>query len=156
MSKHPGLTEHCFRSGRSNHQIQLFLFQKEKKGCMPVLLLHGASARHETFTIPKSQCLMDYLWDQDFEPWLLDWRGSGKVVDATLQNDPQGKEFAYFDFDDAADYDVPAALEKIHKEKKRTEGNAPKKIGVVGHCMGAGRPGCLDMGTLHDLLHSRC
>jgi hypothetical protein len=49
------------------------------RGGMPVLLLHGAGASSSTFTIPgpdidgNPRCLRDWLWERDFEPWLLDW-----------------------------------------------------------------------------------
>lgn len=121
--------------------MPIFLHRKPGAGGVPVLLIHGASARHETFTIPCAagapdgkrapRCLADWLAERGMEPWLLDWRGSGLVGDAL---GPQGiaQRAEWFDFDRAAQHDLPAAFEHIRRQRPE----AP--IVAVGHCMGAG------------------
>jgi cholesterol oxidase len=139
MSEFPGLE--TFRLD-SEHGIPIKLHRKRGMGSggMPVLLVHGASARHETFTIPPSaaegsagtarRSLVDWLAREGFEPWLLDWRGSGLVVD---ELGPKGLRDLResFDFDQAAQHDVAAALRTIFRRR-----GSP--IGAVGHCMGGG------------------
>jgi poly(3-hydroxyalkanoate) synthetase len=71
---------------------------------------------------------MDWLETHGFDPWLLDWRGSGLVVDA-LKGQAVLRDC--FDFDRAAEYDVPAALSEIRDRTKC------ERIAAVGHCMGA-------------------
>lgn len=98
----------------------------------PVLLLHGASANRASFTYtpsghPRARSLVDYLIEEGFDPWLLDWRGSGLVVDATGRRKLRG----CFDLDHAAACDIPAALARIQHITKKPV------VGVVGHCMGA-------------------
>src|SRR5262245_56273858 len=46
----------------------------------PVLLIHGASANHGTFTVVENG-LAWWLRQRGFDPWLLDWRGSSTVTD---------------------------------------------------------------------------
>lgn len=120
--------------------VPLFLTVRRNPECAPVLLLHGASARHETFRFPapvpaangsRPRALMDWLYEWGFEPWLLDWRGSGRVVDA-LEARPGGA-WERLDFDAAAECDLPQALLAIHALR----GGRPTEIAVVGHCMGA-------------------
>ena len=106
---------------------------RDVKAPQPVLLLHGASASHRTFLVSGSgrpeDCLVSYLRGAGFDPWLLNWRGSGLVVDSASPMLAQtGNQF---DFDNAAKYDVPAALELIHKKTGANE------IFALGHCMGA-------------------
>jgi pimeloyl-ACP methyl ester carboxylesterase len=135
-------------NGGEDKRVKLFLYQMENSGKPPVLLLHGASAQHESFLFPRrdlagnARSLAEYLWGQDFEPWLLDWRGSCEVVDAAKDNGKTSREPSFedlqevFDFDHAAEYDIPTALEFI--AKSRGEKRDGLSIGVVGHCMGGG------------------
>jgi hypothetical protein len=120
--------------------VPLVLTVKKNPECAPVLLLHGASARHETFRFPPAvpaargshqRSLMDWLHLMGFEPWLLDWRGSGRVVDA-LASGPGGA-WGQLDLDAAARCDLPAALLRIHELR----GGRATEIAVVGHCLGA-------------------
>jgi cholesterol oxidase len=103
----------------------------------PVLLLHGASARHETFTVPgncpagRPRSLAGVLYADGFEPWLLDWRGSGRVTDK-LSDQQLADLRLKFDFDGAAREDLPEALRIIRSE---CPGGA---VAAVAHCMGAG------------------
>jgi pimeloyl-ACP methyl ester carboxylesterase len=96
----------------------------------PVLLLHGASACHRTFTVPKVG-LAQWLFEKHFDPWLLDWRGSHLVVRdplnrASLQSHPKA-----YNFNRAAAEDVPAAIRKM-----RAFG-VKGPIALLGHCMGS-------------------
>jgi cholesterol oxidase len=127
--------------GTERERVPLRLWRLRHEDRPPVLLLHGASARHETFMVPdpaprrpwRARCLMRWLHAKGFEPWLLDWRGSGLVVDLVGDGDPARLEEVgdRFDFDHAARLDVPAALDLIGHET----GGRP--ISAVGHCMGA-------------------
>jgi cholesterol oxidase len=106
-------------------------------GRKPVLLLHGASANHQTFTIPREHLpsLAARLVDEDFDPWLLDWRGSGLVVDdpdnKLSLNDP--KRGTGYNFNKAAKYDIGEAISRIHKAVGNDD-----PIAAVGFCMGGG------------------
>jgi pimeloyl-ACP methyl ester carboxylesterase len=117
--------------------VVLFLRRMPNPGCPPVLLLHGASACHKSFTIPASdggtpRCLADCLHKEGFEPWLLDWRGSRLVVDDASQRGVLGALKNQFTFDRAAERDIPAALKSIREQTDA------RPICAVGHCMGAG------------------
>jgi pimeloyl-ACP methyl ester carboxylesterase len=103
-------------------------------GRPPVLLLHGASAQHETFFIPKGRSLAEFLWDEGYEPWLLDWRGSRRVTDSMSDSDLESFRDE-LDFD-RAEEDLRSALKRIAEVRDR-EGE-PQKIHVVAHCIGAG------------------
>lgn len=94
----------------------------------PVLLLHGASANHRTFTHPNGSSLAEWLLG-DFDPWLLDWRGSGLVVDADEASLKENG--AAYNFNAAAQHDVPRAIQTI---RQQTGG---QKIAALGFCMGA-------------------
>jgi cholesterol oxidase len=98
------------------------------KARKPVLLLHGASGNHRTFMEPHGG-LAEWL-ARDFDPWLLDWRGSGLVVDnnekAVSEN---GKAF---NFNLAAKHDVRRAIKTI-REKTGNE----KRVAALGFCMGS-------------------
>lgn len=122
--------------------VQLFLRYYPHEGktkAAPILLLHGASANHKTFLLPHGKSLTDYLYQEGYEPWLLDWRGSTIVVDHyekvgwdTLKN-AQDK----FDFDQAAEYDVPAALQEIKKAIENSPTIEYQAVSAIGFCMGA-------------------
>ena len=91
-----------------------------------VLLLHGASANHETFVTPGGG-LAAWLTENDFDVWLLDWRGSSLVVEK--HQEVLGDRFT---LNKAAELDVPAAIQKIRKV-----GEVTGPIAAVGHCMGS-------------------
>ena len=95
----------------------------------PVLLLHGASASHQTFLTPNGG-LAAWLATRDFDPWLLNWRGSGCVVDNTANRDSLRNNGDVYNFNLAAEYDIRAAIEVM-----RNQGVA-QKIAVLGFCMG--------------------
>lgn len=131
------LEEFAVRSGDGDSEVELPLWRKPNPGGAPVLLLHGASANHRSFEYPgrdpdagTPRSLVDWLHREGFDPWLLDWRGSGLVVDRVRQDSPQRLR-GCFDFDHTADHDIPAALDVIaHRTGAST-------IHAVGHCMGA-------------------
>jgi hypothetical protein len=111
------------------------LHRIENGNGIPVLLLHGGGARHGTFLIPKRDIdekprgLADWLADEGFEPWLLDWRAGATVVEKAKKGAARGR----FDMDHAAKHDIPFALNKIREIRGDAE-----RIGAVGHCLGAG------------------
>lgn len=112
---------------------------------VPVLLLHGASAQHETFCIPKEEVvpsdlseepprsLVRYLWDQHYEPWLLDWRGSCRVT-RDMNHDQLAHHQKVLDLDNAAGRDIPSAFERILAARADFD---PCRVHVVAHCLGA-------------------
>jgi cholesterol oxidase len=120
-------------------QPKLFLRRRRNGGRPAVLLLHGVSARHETFLIPPPdpahpdvpRNLVDWLHERGFEPWLLDWRGSGLTVDRAAEDETLERLRSTFDFDHVARFDIPAALRTIEASTRRACTRA------VGHCMGA-------------------
>jgi cholesterol oxidase len=125
------LKEHQLVKVGNGEQMKLSLWQKPNPGGIPVLLLHGASANHRTFLNPVAdngdpRCLADFLFAKNFEPWLLDWRGNGRIELSDLQ-----RLRDQLDFDWTAKIDIPMALEKI------VEVSHPEQICAVGHCMGA-------------------
>jgi pimeloyl-ACP methyl ester carboxylesterase len=117
--------------------ITLLLWRKPNKGKPPVLLLHGASACHESFIVPEpeggeARCLVDFLHEQGLDPWVLDWRGSHLVVEnASAGGGDFEKIQDQFTFDRAAAFDIPEALCRIRQETDA------KQISAVGHCMGS-------------------
>ncbi len=95
-----------------------------------VLLLHGASANHGTFEIHNgglAKWLAD-LAEREFDPWLLDWRGSSLVVDDEKNRSRPAESF---NFNAAATFDIRAALDRM-------AGDVEWPIAMVGHCMGSG------------------
>jgi len=126
---------------RSEGDVELVLYRQPRRTAMPVLLLHGASAQHETFTLPRSfggapRSLAGWLHHRGFDPWLLDWRGSARVVDESRSRGVLRSARQVFDLDHAADHDLPEALARVEKIAA-SEGAAPPFVGIVGHCMGA-------------------
>jgi hypothetical protein len=117
--------------------VELCLWRYRHEGKMPVLLLHGASAGAQTFTIPKGRSLMDRLHEERFEPWLLDWRGSLNVAERLGSRGLRDK-CEQLDFDHTADHDIPAALTKIRDVLSEEKKSVPKHLGAVGFCMGGG------------------
>jgi hypothetical protein len=107
--------------------------QPDGEQVAPVLLLHGMSARHESFRIPCSDAkgeprsLAGWLHRAGYEPWLLDWRGGCRVV---ASSSPEALRDV-FDLDHAAREDIRLALERIGERR------SSPWIGAVGHCMGA-------------------
>ena len=115
-------------------EIKLELRQYPNAGKPRVLLLHGASACHQTFLFPNGkESLTGYLLENDFEPWLLDWCGSNRVLE---KYQGRGKwEAERFDFDKAAEIDLPWALEKINETDSSGYPDMPVTQ-LIGFCMG--------------------
>jgi pimeloyl-ACP methyl ester carboxylesterase len=104
---------------------------KSREPRKPVLLLHGASASHHTFITPNAEGgLAAWLAEQNFDPWLLNWRGSGRVVDNEDNHDSLRTRGNLYNFNVAAEHDIPAAITAMRG--KGVEG----KLAVLGFCMG--------------------
>ena len=99
-------------------------------GRRAVLLLHGASANHKTFTVPRVG-LADWLLDKGLDPWLLDWRGSSLVVDDDANHETLAKKPFLYTLSHAAEEDLPAAISRMRKNYQ-----VKGPISVLGHCMG--------------------
>jgi pimeloyl-ACP methyl ester carboxylesterase len=118
--------------------VQLALWHDgslDKAGRKPVLLLHGASANHRTFITPEGdRNLASSLIKEGHDPWLLDWRGSSLVVDDPTNKGSIESQGCLYNFNEAAERDVRAALCEI---RRRREDWGGKAIGALGFCMGA-------------------
>src|SRR5438105_4450448 len=86
----------------------------------PVLLLHGASASHLTFMTPDGGLARWLMETGEFDPWMLDWRGSGRVVDDQQNRDTLRAGVAYT-FNLAAEYDVPRSEEHTSELQSRVD-----------------------------------
>ncbi len=130
--------------------VELMLHRLPVKGGRPVLLLHGASAGADTFLTPRGGRsdqlnLVEYLVKEEFEPWLLDWRGSKDVIDMILGSNEKASKLkpGLFDFNQAAENDIAAALDAIEyvkneerKEATKSEYDEPMRIDAIGYCLG--------------------
>ena len=96
----------------------------------PVLLLHGGSANHRTFTVPEVG-LAAWLHGMGFDPWLLDWRGSSIVTNDERNDHTLRHKSDLYTFNQAALEDLPAAIKVMHEHGVRDP------IAAVGHCMGS-------------------
>lgn len=85
----------------------------------PVLLMHGAAMRAESFRPPIGRTVVDMLIDGGWDVWMLNWRGS-------LDLDPRP-----WTLDDVAEYDVPAAVRHIVAQ------TGAERVKAIGHCQGA-------------------
>lgn len=101
----------------------------ESRPRKPVLLLHGASASHQTFITPGGG-LAAWLAEEHFDPWLLNWRGSGCVVDDAENGESLEFNGDVYNFNLAAEHDIPAAIRAMRGE------GVTGKIAVLGFCMG--------------------
>jgi pimeloyl-ACP methyl ester carboxylesterase len=102
-------------------------------GRKPVLLLHGASANHLTFMMPTGDrnLTSTLVATEDFDPWLLNWRGSNLVFDDE-RNDTSINDRFLYDFNHAAQNDVKDAIAYIQAQ---TNWSGP--VCAIGFCMGA-------------------
>jgi cholesterol oxidase len=88
----------------------------------PVLLVHGLGVSSGIFSLDTIETnLVEYLYANGYDVWLLDWRASIEL----------GYHHTQFTLDDAAQYDYPAALAKI----QQVTGAAA--VDVLAHCVGA-------------------
>ena len=100
--------------------IPVQLRRMENAGKPAVLLLHGASAQSGTFLIPQGNSLAEFLWHHDYEPWLLDWRGSCLVTDSMSDADLRAKRHL-LDLDFAASEDLKLGYRAHRVEPFRQE-----------------------------------
>jgi cholesterol oxidase len=108
-----------------------------------VLLLHGASANHGTFTTPCGEAfttpiggLAGWLADSPhrgtrYDVWLLDWRGSSLVIDDPCNQGTLSPGRGY-NFNAAARFDIRAAIDEMVNQR------VTPPIAAIGHCMGSG------------------
>lgn len=85
----------------------------------PVLLVHGAGVRAGIFLAPTEVTIVDALLAGGFDVWLENWRAS---IDFPANT---------WSLDEAARYDHPAAVAKIH------ERTGAATIKAIIHCQGA-------------------
>lgn len=91
--------------------------QAPQKG--PVILVHGAGVRANLFRAPAPTTIVDYLIENDYDVWLLNWR-------ASIDFPPNP-----WTLDQAAVYDHPEAVKTVVKETGREE------IKALIHCQGS-------------------
>ena len=82
-----GLEDHSFEDDRA--PIRLCLYRLPNPDRPPVLLLHGASARMETFAVPeplagRSRSLLSQLHQAGFEPDFLESAQDEPLIDFSL------------------------------------------------------------------------
>ncbi len=101
--------------------LRLTRYEGGKKG--PVLVAAGFGAISSTFATPTVKTnLVQALYADGFDVWLLDYRGSGDLK-ASLST---------FDMDDVATEDFPRAITEILTHRKdKTD------VQVVVHCVGS-------------------
>lgn len=85
----------------------------------PVLLVHGAGMRAESFRPRGVRTLVDALLNDGHDAWMLNWRGS-------IDLDPLP-----WTLDDVALHDLPAAVRHILEETDAAS------LRIVAHCAGA-------------------
>lgn len=88
----------------------------------PIMLVHGTGVSSQMFSFDTTETnFIEYLVEQDYDVWTLDWRASCKLEASKTQ----------WDIDQAAAYDIPTAVGYI----LRVTGH--KDIQVLVHCAGA-------------------
>ncbi|CAH1272446.1 LIPK [Branchiostoma lanceolatum] len=111
---YPFLTE-------DNLELRLTRYRAGSKG--PVMLSHGMGVSSGIYTLDTVDTnLLEYLAARKYDVWLLDWRASCDLP-ATC--------FTQFTMDDAARYDIPAAVDKI------IEVTGSRDVQAVVHCVGS-------------------
>ena len=101
-------------------ELQLLRFRGGDRG--PVVLVHGMGACSRLFTTDTIDTnLTEYLWEQGFDVWLLDWRGSILIPASS----------GTFDADECARYDYPAASRRI------LELTGADGLHWIAHCVGS-------------------
>ena len=129
-----------FESGPADakHRVKLSLYREKNPKGPPVLLLHGASASSQTFERPgpgpdgRSRSLVGHLLEEGFEPWLLDWRGSGRVVDEAVRSGTLNDLREQLDFDHAAHLGHPPGLGADRESPGRCEGHSRRSVTAWG------------------------
>jgi cholesterol oxidase len=101
-------------------QIRLTRYQGGTKG--PVMLVPGLAVSSQIFAVDTIDAnLLEYLFANGYDVWLLDYRYSIELPTATSQAP----------VDNVARYDFPAAVDKIRAV------SGTDSIQVVAHCYGA-------------------
>jgi len=100
--------------------LRLTRYQGGTKG--PVVLSHGLGVSSLIFSMDTIETnLLEYLFAQGYDVWLLDYRSSIALPAATLQSSG----------DDVASKDYPAAVSKV------LELTGAKSVQTVVHCWGS-------------------
>ena len=100
--------------------LRLTRYRGGDKG--PVMLIHGLGVSSLIFSLDTIDTnLLEFLYAQGYDVWLLDYRFSIDLPASELQASA----------DDVAKYDHPAAVTKVR------EMTGAKDIQVVAHCLGS-------------------
>jgi pimeloyl-ACP methyl ester carboxylesterase len=121
---------------RDGLTLQLHRVQPVRPNAPAVLLTHGGNTCSAIFTVPEGG-LAGYL-QRNFDVWLLDWRGSNRVVDPLVNTRPplggtNASEREAFSMDRVAEDDIPRALDFI---RGRIADNTP--LSIVAYCLSSG------------------
>jgi cholesterol oxidase len=106
-----------------------------KEGAPAVVLLHGGNTSGDTFLQPEGG-LANYLAENEFDVWILEWRSSPHIVGPVLQRrDPLNGsvigECRLMNLDVAVNEELVSALSIV----RRAIGVAD--LSVLGHCFGS-------------------
>jgi cholesterol oxidase len=100
--------------------LRLTRYQGGSKG--PVILSHGLGVASSLFSADTIDTnLLEYLFERQYDVWLLDYRASIDLAYASLQ----------YSGDDVAKYDYPAAVDTVRNVTGRDT------VQFVVHCWGA-------------------
>jgi hypothetical protein len=116
-------------------ELELRRFGPEGGAVDSVLLLHGANTSGDTFLEPNGG-FVRYLVERGRQVWLLEWRGSPRVVGKLPREWLGGsaiEEIRHYTVDDVAREDLPATLKVI-----RGIIGPGARLSIVGHCVGGG------------------
>ncbi len=112
--------EMFFFNTADQQQLRLTRYQGGSKG--PVILAHGLGVSSLIFSIDTIETnLLEYLFENGYDVWLLDFRASIELPAANTQ----------FSADEIALYDYPAAVAKVLEITKAPD------VQMVAHCYGA-------------------
>ncbi len=104
-----------------NLGLRLTRYQGGAKG--PVILSHGLGVSSKIFSMDTYETnLLEYLFENDYDVWLLDYRASIELPDAAN---------TLFSADDIAKYDYPAAVKTVR------EVTGAETVQMVVHCFGS-------------------
>jgi cholesterol oxidase len=107
-------------SAQDDVGIRLTRYQGGAKG--PVILSHGLGVSSKIFSLDTIDTnLLEYLYAQGYDVWLLDYRASIDLPAAHSR----------FTADDIAKYDYPAAVAKVLAE------TGAESVQMVVHCFGS-------------------
>jgi pimeloyl-ACP methyl ester carboxylesterase len=124
-------SDHSLPATELEPGLPLLRFGGDATGRPAVLLLHGAGANSDTFLLPRGG-IARYLTARGWDVWILDWRGSQRVL-AELERAPLGgsipAERRLFTLDHVAESDIPRALARI-----RSVIGERVSLGVLGFC----------------------